>query len=167
MAVLPDLIAANERFAATFDKGHLRRPPAREVAILTCLDARITPLEMLGLEPGDANVIRNAGGRAADAIRSLIVSTTLLGAREVLVIHHTDCGLFAVTNQQIHDRIATDLGDSAAACAAKIDFLPFNDLVESVHEDVELIRSSPLIPNDVEVSGFVYDVQTGKLERVD
>jgi carbonic anhydrase len=166
MRVLPELLAANERYAATFDKGDLPRPPVRKVAILTCLDARIMPAQALGLEPGDANVIRNAGGRAADAIRSLVVSTRLLGTREIIVMHHNDCGLSAISNENIRARIAEDLGDEAGNIAREFDFLPFTDLEDSVREDVELIRASPLIADDISVYGLVYDVRTGKLCQV-
>jgi carbonic anhydrase len=166
MPVLPELLEANERYAAAFDKGDLPRPPVRRVAILTCLDARIMPAQALGLEPGDANVIRNAGGRAADAIRSLVISTRLLGTREIIVMHHNDCGLSAISNDQIRARIAEDLGTAAAGVAQEIDFLPFTDLEQSVREDVELIRASPLIADDVSVYGFIYDVRTGRLCQV-
>lgn len=166
MRVLPELLAANERYAATFDKGNLPRPPVRKVAILTCLDARIMPAQALGLEPGDANVIRNAGGRAADAIRSLVISTRLLGTREIIVMHHNDCGLSAFSNDQIRARIAEDLGEEAANAAQELDFLPFTDLEQSVREDVGLIRNSPLIGEDISVHGFIYDVRTGKLNPV-
>jgi carbonic anhydrase len=167
MAVLPELLAANERFAATFDKGDLPRPPVRRIAIVTCLDARIMPAQALGLAAGDANVIRNAGGRAADALRSLVISTRLLGTREIVVVHHTDCGLQAFSNAQIQERIATDLGPDAALRASEIDFLPFTDLEQSVRDDVALIRSSPLIAPDISVTGLIYDVRTGRLAPVD
>lgn len=166
MRVLPELLEANKRFATTFDKGDLPRPPVRRVAILTCLDARIMPAQALGLEAGDANVIRNAGGRAADAIRSLVISTRLLGTREIVVIHHNDCGLSAISNDQIRARIADELGKEAAQVAEGMDFLPFTDLEQSVREDVDLIRSSPLIADDVSVNGFIYDVRTGRLRQV-
>lgn len=167
MSVVPELLAANERYADAFQLGDLPRPPVRKVAILTCLDARIMPAQLLGLEPGDANVIRNAGGRAADAIRSLVISTRLLGTRDIVVIHHNDCGLSAFSNAQIRERIADDLGDAAAQAAAAIDFLAITDLEVSVREDVALIRSSPLIAEDVAVHGFIYDVHTGRLTPVE
>ncbi len=163
MAVLPELLAANERYAASFDKGHLPAPPARRVAILTCMDARMDPAKMLGLQEGDAHVIRNAGGRASDdAIRSLVISHKLLGTREFLVIHHTDCGMQAFTNEQLRDQLRRDLN----ADASDIDFLPFSDLERSVRDDVQTIRASPLIPNDISVTGFIYDVRSGRLRQV-
>jgi carbonic anhydrase len=163
MSALDDLLAANERYAASFAKGDLPVPPARKVAVLTCMDARLDPEKFLGLSEGDAHVIRNAGGRASDdAIRSLVISYKLLGTREFLVIHHEDCGMMTHTNEQIREVLRRDLN----ADASGIDFLPFSDLDESVREDVETIRSSPLIAEDVSVRGFVYDVKSGRLREV-
>ena len=163
MAALPEMLAANEQYAANFTKGDLPMPPARHVAVLTCMDARLIPAKFLGLQEGDAHVIRNAGGRASgDAIRSLVISSELLGTREFLVIHHTDYGMLTFTNDELRQKLRNDLG----ADASRIDFLPFSDLDESVRQDVATIRSSPLIPDDIPVTGFVYDVRTGKLREV-
>ena len=163
MTVLPDLLAANERYAAGFTKGDLPMPPGLQVAVLACMDARLHPEKFLGLEEGDAHVIRNAGGRASDdALRSLIISYKLLGTREFLVIHHTDCGMLTFTNEQLREMLRRDLNSDASG----IDFLPFSDLEESVRQDVQTIRSSPLIPDDITVSGFVFDVKTGRLRAV-
>ena len=127
------------------------------------MDARLHPEKFLGLDEGDAHVIRNAGGRASDdALRSLIISYKLLGTREFAVIHHTDCGMLTFTNDQLRDILRNDLN----ADASGIDFLPFSDLDESVRQDVQTIRSSPLIPDDIPVSGFVFDVKTGRLREV-
>lgn len=162
-SALPDLLAANERYAADFTKGDLPMPPARKTAVLACMDARLQPSKFLGLEEGDAHVIRNAGGRASDdALRSLIISYKLLGTREFLVVHHTDCGMLTFSNDQLRDLLKKDTG----ADASGIDFLPFGDLEQSVRDDVETIRSSPFIPDDITVSGFVYDVKTGRLNEV-
>ena len=164
MPVADECLAANERYAARFDKGDLPLPPARQVAVLVCMDARIDPAQVLGLTEGDAHVIRNAGGRASgDALRSLAISHELLGTREVVVVHHTDCGMLTFTNDQLRQRLQDRLG----ADASGIDFLPFDDLNQSVRDDVATIRTSPLVPDDVVVSGFVYDVRTGRLHRVD
>jgi carbonic anhydrase len=163
MAVLPELLAANERYARDFSKGDLPMPPGRHVAVLTCMDARLDPAKFLGLNEGDAHVIRNAGGRASeDALRSLIISYKLLGTREFLVIHHSDCGMLTFSNDQLRQQLQQDLH----ADASRIDFLPFSDLEESVRQDVATIRSSPLIPKDITVNGFVYDVRTGRLREV-
>jgi carbonic anhydrase len=160
MPVLPDVQAANDAYAASFAKGDLPMPPGRQLAVLVCMDARIDPAKALGLQEGDAHVIRNAGGRASDdALRSLIISYKLLGTREFLVIHHTDCGMLTFNSQQLRDMLKQDTG----ADASSIDFLEFSDLEGSVRDDVATIKGSPLIANDILVNGFVYDVKTGKL----
>ncbi len=163
MSVIPDLLAANGRYAERFDKEELPAAPRRRVAILTCMDARLVPSRFLGLEEGDAHVICNAGGRATDdALRSLIISYRLLGTREFLVIHHTDCGAMSVDNEELWERLRRETG----ADASGIDFLPFRDLEASVREDVAAIRDSPLIPLTIPVRGFVYEVETGRLREV-
>ena len=163
MSDVPKLLAANERYAAGFAKGDLPAPPVRKVAVLTCMDARLDPARFLGLQEGDAHVIRNAGGRASeDAIRSLVISYKLHGTREFLVIHHEDCGMLTFTNDQLREQLRRDVG----ADASSIDFLPFADLDDSVRLDVGTLRSSPLIPQDIPVHGFVYDVRTGRLREV-
>ncbi len=163
MPVLRELLAANEGYASGFTKGKLPMPPARHVAVLTCMDARLDPAKFLGLAEGDAHVIRNAGGRASpDAIRSLIISHKLLGTREFLVIHHSDCGMLTFTNDQLRERLRREHNADASA----IDFLPFTDLDESVRQDVRTIRSTPFIPKDIPVNGFVYDVRTGRLREI-
>ena len=163
MSVIPELLAANERYADRFAGGDLPSPPARRVAILTCMDSRLLPAGFLGLEEGDAHVIRNAGGQVTDdALRSLILSYKLLGTREFLVIHHTDCGQLTYDNDQLRERLRRDTGADASA----IDFLPFSDLDDSVRQDVRRIRDSPLIPDEIPVYGYVYDVRTGRLREV-
>ncbi len=163
MTALTEFLAANTRYAAEFAKGVLPMPPGKRVAVLTCMDARLDPAKFLGLEEGDAHVIRNAGGRASqDAIRSLVISSALLGTREFLVIHHTDCGMLTFTNEQLRDRLHRDLDADASA----VDFLPFGNLDESVRQDVAAIRLSPLLPKGIPVSGFVYDVRTGRLRQL-
>jgi carbonic anhydrase len=163
VAVVDELIQANQRFAESFNKGDLPTPPARQVAVLTCMDARLHPEKFLGLEIGDAHVIRNAGGRASeDAIRSLIISSHLLGTREYLVIHHTDCGMLTFTNQELQQKLTNETG----ADASGIDFLPFSDLEESVRKDIRQIKNSPFIPKNIRIQGFIYDVRTGRLTPV-
>ena len=163
MSELPAILEANERYAAGFAKGDLPMPPARRLAVLACMDARLDPAEALGLEEGDAHVIRNAGGRASDdALRSLVISQQLLGTREVIVLHHTDCGMLTFTNDQLSDKLRETFGVDTTGT----DFLPFADLEQSVRDDVETIRSSPLVPKDIPVRGFVYDVRTGRLREV-
>lgn len=163
MTVTDELLQANQTFAQGFGQGDLPSPPARRVAILTCMDARLHPETFLGLNIGDAHVIRNAGGRASDdAIRSLIISSRLLGTNEYLVIHHTDCGMLTFDNEALQRQLAADTGQDASS----IDFLPFSDLEGSVRDDVARIRQSPFIPDEIAVRGFVYDVKTGRLSSV-
>lgn len=166
MSVTDELIAANRQYATAFTKGNLPLPPARKVAVVVCMDARIDPAKALGLEEGDAHVIRNAGGRAVDAIRSLAISHRLLGTREIVVIHHTDCGMLTFENDDIRELLAEELGPDARQAADAVDFHPFHDLDLSVRDDVASIRTSPLIPRDISVRGFVYDVHTGALREI-
>lgn len=163
MAEFDTFQAANATFVEQFDKGDAPIPPARHVAVVTCMDARLHPEKFLGLEIGDAHVIRNAGGRVSeDAIRSLVISQRLLGTTEVVVIHHTDCGMITFRNEDLRAKIQTDLGVDVGGR----DFLPFTDLEQSVRDDVETIRESALIPKSITISGAIYDVKTGKLTPV-
>jgi carbonic anhydrase len=163
MSAVPELFDANARYAAGFSHGELAMPPRRRFAILTCMDARLDPAKALGLAEGDAHVIRNAGGRASDdALRSLVISQQLLGTQEVIVIHHTDCGMLTFSNDDLRGLLSERL----AADAGEIDFLPFSDVAQSVRDDVETIRTSPYIAADIPVSGLIYDVRTGQLHAV-
>ncbi len=163
MAIRDEITEANARYAAGFAKGGLAMAPARRFAVLACMDARLDPARALGLDEGDAHVIRNAGGRASDdALRSLVISQQLLGTREVIVLHHTDCGMATFTNDDLRGRLRETFGVDTSGT----DFLPFSDLEQSVRDDVATIRSSPLIPADVSVTGYVYDVRTGRLAEV-
>ena len=157
------ILAANRDYAAQHGTTDIPIRPARRLAILTCMDARIQLFPVLGLQLGDAHVIRNAGGRASDdAIRSLVVSTNLLDTREILVIQHTDCGQNRFSNDDIRHHLLAHLGIDSG----ETDFLTFSDLHESVRGDVEAIRSSPLLPKDIRVSGMIFDVATGLLHPV-
>lgn len=163
MSITDELVQANQEHAQRFSQGHLPAPPARHVAVLTCMDARLHPETFLGLDVGDAHVIRNAGGRASDdALRSLIISSHLLGTNEYLVIHHTDCGMLTFTNDVLHQKLADETGNDAS----HIDFLPFPELEQSVRDDVARIRDNPFIPEGIPVRGFIYDVRTGQLTEV-
>ena len=163
MTMRDEALKANEQYASGFGQGNLPMPPAKHLAAVVCMDARLMPDQFLGLGTGDAHIIRNAGGIVTDdALRSLIISHKLLGTNEFFVINHTDCGMLTFTNDQLRNILRNDLN----ADASGIDFLPFSDLDESVRHDVQTIRSSPLIPDDISVSGFVFDVKTGRLREV-
>jgi carbonic anhydrase len=131
------------------------------------MDARIYPNKVFGLQEGDAHIIRNAGGRTAEAIRSLAVSQELMGTREIIVLHHRDCGLLNRSNAEIRQRLVESLGPEAMQPAAQIDFLPWPDVEQALRNEVYNIRTSPLIRPDTPVTGFVYDEQTGLIHRVD
>jgi carbonic anhydrase len=163
-----DLLAGNKAYAASFTDGALAMPPARKLAAVVCMDARLDPLPFLGLHLGDAHVIRNAGGRVTeDAVRSLAISERLLGTDGIIVVHHTDCGMLTFSNDDIRQKIQADLGGAAFQAAGALDFLPFSDLAQSVRDDVAAIKASPLIPSLIPVYGFIYDVHTGQLSPVE
>lgn len=161
MSTFDEFMEANARFAANFTMRDLPRAPARRVAVITCMDARMNPMKILGLEDGDANVIRNAGGRAADAIRTLVISQQLLGTREIAVVHHTDCGMLNFTQEGLQKKLRDEL-----RVEAEMDFLPFTDLEQSVRDDVHLLATSPLLLPDTAIRGYIYDVHTGRLREV-
>jgi carbonic anhydrase len=159
MSVVDEIKSANEQYADGFNKGDLPMPPGRRLAVVTCMDARLDPAKALGLEEGDAHVIRNAGGLVNDeAIRSLVISHHLLGTQEAIVIGHTDCGMLTFTNDDIHGKLGPE--------SESIDFQPFPDLDARVRQSVETIRSAPLLPDSFRATGFVYDVKTGRLKAV-
>jgi len=162
MSVVDEFLQANKTYAANFQKGDLALPPARKVAVLACMDARLDPARILGLEEGDAHVIRNAGGRVADALRSLIISEQLLGTETIVIIHHTDCGMLTFTDDQIHQKVRQELHADADAIA----FLPFNDLERSVRDDIAILKDSKLIPASIAIRGFIYEVESGRLREV-
>ena len=180
--IVADVLAANRAYAARFgDKGTLPMPPARQFAILTCMDARLDPAQFVGLAEGDAHVIRNAGGRATDdAIRSLAISYKLLGTREWFVIHHTHCGMETFTDEVMCGLLAQsltpavldasgwhDIGPGPGSTQAMfIDWLTIRDQVESVCADVRRLRTHPLVPRVIPIYGYIYDVQTGQLVDV-
>jgi len=177
-----EVLLANREYAANFeDKGDLPLPPARHFAILTCMDARLDPAKYAGLSEGDAHVIRNAGGRASDdAIRSLVISYKLLGTREWFVIHHTDCGMLLFTNDIMTDLLSKSLKTASIdetgwhdCCEGGgshegkfINWLTISDQAQSVLEDVIRIKQHPLVPADIPVYGYIYDVRTGRLIEV-
>jgi len=161
--LLRDLLRTNTDYAEVFDRSKLVIPPAKKLAIVACMDARLTVEEFLGLRTGDAHIIRNAGGIVTeDAVRSLIISHELLGTREFLVINHTDCGMLTFKDKDLQDKLTEKTGVNAA----KVNFHAFGDLEENVRTQVERIRTNPFLPKDIPVTGFVYDVRSGKLNRV-
>ncbi|MDW8058567.1 MAG: carbonic anhydrase [Thermomicrobium sp.] len=163
MSVVPEILAANERYAAAFTNGDLPLPPRRRFAVLTGMDARIDPAKILGLEEGDAHLSRNAGGRAShDALRSAIVSEQLLGTSEIIVIHHTDCGMLTSTDEDLRRRVREPFGLDASEWA----FMPLGDVEQSVRDDVARIRTCPFIPVDIPIAGFLHDVRTKRLHQV-
>jgi carbonic anhydrase len=180
--IVEEVMQANRRYAADFgDKGKLIAPPVRRFAILTCMDARLDPARFAGLTEGDAHVIRNAGGRASDdAIRSLVISYKLLGTREWFVIHHTKCGMTAFTDEIMRDLLASSL-EPATFAEGKwknlgrgpgsregefINWLTVRDQNQSVIDDVARLRSHPLVPRDIAIYGYIYDVASGRLDEV-
>jgi carbonic anhydrase len=159
MSVVAEVTAANEGYASGFGKGGLPMPPGRKFAVVTCMDARLDPAKFLGLEEGDAHVIRNAGGLVNDeTIRSLVISHHLLGTQEAIVIGHTDCGMLTFENRDLHAKLGPD--------SHGIDFQPFPNVEERVRESVETIRNASLLPDSFGATGFVYDVGTGRIEPV-
>ena len=162
MSANEQLLAANADYAAVFASGDLGAPPARRLAIVTCMDARLDPARFLGLEPGDAHVIRNAGGLVTDdVLRSLAISHWELGTQEVFVIAHTECGLLTLDADELREKIG-----SAGLDAGGVDFKPFRDLDASVRESVQRVEEAKLLPAAFGARGFVYDVRNGRLREV-
>ena len=162
MSVTDELLRNNEAYAAPFGQGDLPRPPAKGVAVVACMDARLHVSKILGLEIGDAHVIRNAGGVVTeDVIRSLVISQRLLGTREIILIHHTDCGMLTFTDDEQKGKIQADLGIKPPFALEA-----FPNLEEDVRQSIARIKASPFIPQKDSVRGFVYDVKTGRLREV-
>src|SRR5690349_17726916 len=180
--VVDEVFSATADYVSSFgQRSNLALPPARRFAILTCMDARLDPAKYAGLSEGDAHVIRNAGGRASDdAIRSLVISYKLLGTREFFVIHHTNCGMEFFTNEVMRGLLANsletalltdkgfqDVGKGPGSNAGEyIEWLTIRDQEQSVRDDVQRIREHPLVPKNIAVYGYIYDVQSGRLREV-
>jgi carbonic anhydrase len=162
MSTTDELLRNNERYAESFDKGDLPMPPAKQIAIVTCMDARLSPYVMLGLSEGDAHVIRNAGGVITDdEIRSLMISQRLLGTREVMLIHHTNCGMLTFSDEEVKGQIQEEIGIKPPFALES-----FTDLEENVRQSIKRIEASPFIPHKDSVRGFIYEVETGRLREV-
>jgi carbonic anhydrase len=156
------MLQSNESYASSFTKGDLPLPPGRKVAVLACMDARLDPARVLGLEEGDAHVIRNAGGVVTeDALRSLTISQNLLATEEIVLIHHTDCGMLTFTDEELADKLENETGGRPDWRAQA-----FTDVEQDVREGIERIRQSPFVPHTDSVRGFVYEVESGRLREV-
>src|SRR6201989_681063 len=162
MSITAELLANNEPYAASFDKGELPLPPAKKLAVVACMDARLNPYAILGLQEGDAHIIRNAGGVVTDdEIRSLAISQRLLGTDAIVLLHHTDCGMLTFHDDDFKRQIQDDTGIKPEWAAEA-----FSNLDEDVRQSIARIKASPFIPRTGDVRGFVYDVATGKLREV-
>jgi carbonic anhydrase len=162
MSTTDDFLREAESYAEGFDKGDLPMPPGKKVAIVACMDARLNPYGLLGLSEGDAHVIRNAGGVVTDdEIRSLAISQHLLGTEEIILIHHTDCGMLTFTDEEFASKLEQEAGERPAWEARS-----FSNLDEDVRDNIRLIKESPFIPRKDSVRGFVYEVETGRLREV-
>ncbi len=161
MSVPSHILTANRRYAARFNHHNASSIPTRRIVILTCMDARLDPIAALGLKPGEAHILRNAGGRASDdAIRSIAISQQFLATNEILVIHHTDCATQRITNDQLRAKLKEDLGVDAG----DVDLLTLDNLEQGIQQDVEALRSSPLVRPDTCIHGLVYDIRSGELK---
>lgn len=161
MSVTDELLRSNEAYARSFTKGNLPLPPSKQVSVVACMDARLDVHKILGLQEGDAHVIRNAGGVVTDdAIRSLVISQRLLGTREVILVHHTDCGMVTFTDDQVKRQIEEEVGIRPPFALEA-----FPDLERDVLQSIARIKASPFIPHK-DVRGFIYDVRTGRLREV-
>ena len=163
MTVTDEFLANNEDYSSTFDKGDLPLPPAKKVAIVACMDARLDPARALGLEEGDAHVIRNAGGVITDdEIRSLAISQHLLGTEEIVLIHHTDCGMLTFTDEELVSKLEEETSERPSWSPEA-----FSDLEGDVTKAIGRIRESPFVIHKDRIRGFVYEVETGRLREVD
>ena len=164
MSVIDEVLGANREYSNSFRLGNLAMPPSRKLAIVACMDARLTVEQMLGLKTGEAHIIRNAGGIVSDdALRSLIISHYLLGTREFMIVNHTDCGMLTFQDAELHERLRQATGAEAVSPSS---FGAFPDVDENVRVQMLKLRSHPWVPKEIPVRGFVYDVHTGKLTEV-
>src|SRR5882762_8140579 len=161
--VFDDLMEHNKGYAKRFNLGHLQTPPVKKLVVLTCMDSRMDLEQLLGLSVGDAHMIRNAGGLATDdAVRSLILSTHLLGTRSIAIIQHTECGLLSITDEQMRFRLSSEVGRDAS----HLRFHAFTNLDSNVADQVKRVRENPFLPKGIQVRGYIYDVKRGSLREV-
>lgn len=164
MSVIDETLAANEAYARSFQLGHLAMPPARKLAVLACMDARLTVEQILGLKTGDAHIFRNAGGIVTeDALRSLLISHYLLGTQEFLIINHSDCGMLTFKDEELRTKLQ---GQTGTAAVAPGQFHAFSDVEENVRQQIQKLKSHPWIPKQIAIRGFVYNEKTGRLKEV-
>jgi carbonic anhydrase len=164
MSIIDDTLSANQNYARSFTLAHLPMPPARKLAILACMDARLSVEQFLGLKTGDAHIIRNAGGIVTeDALRSLILSHHLLGTQEFMIINHTDCGMLTFKDQELAGKL--EAGTNASPVAPSR-FYSFTDVENNVRQQIQRVKTHPWIPKQIPVRGFVYDVKAGSLREV-
>ncbi|HTQ87743.1 MAG TPA: carbonic anhydrase [Candidatus Solibacter sp.] len=164
MSIIDEALKANEAYAKEFRLGNLRMPPARKLAIVACMDARLTVEPMLGLQTGDAHIIRNAGGIVTeDAVRSLLISHYLLGTREFAIINHVDCGMLTFKDEELRAKLQ---GQTRTATVAPAAFHAFSDVEENVRQQVQKLKAHPWIPSVIPIRGFVYNEKTGKLKEI-
>lgn len=162
MAAIDELLRNNAPYASSFDKGGLPMPPGKKVTVVACMDARLNVYGMLGLSEGDAHVIRNAGGVVTDdVVRSLLISQRLLGTEEVILIHHSDCGMLTFRDDDVKEQVFNDVG-----IRPHFSLEAFPDPEQDVRQSIARIKASPFVPNKLSVRGFVYDVETGELNEV-
>ncbi|HSE83502.1 MAG TPA: carbonic anhydrase [Thermodesulfobacteriota bacterium] len=164
MGATDEILKANEKYAKNFQLGDLPKPPSRKLAIIACMDARVTVEELAGLKTGDAHIIRNAGGIVTeDALRSLIISHHLLGTREFIIINHTDCGMLTFKDEELRNNLEQSTGTAAGM---PVHFHAFSDLEDNVRDQVQKVKSHPWVPKDIPVRGFIFDIKTGRLNEV-
>ena len=164
MSTIDEVLGANEHYAQHFTLGHLALPPTRQLAVVACMDARLMVDQLLGLQPGEAHIIRNAGGIVTeDALRSLILSHHLLGTQEFMIINHTDCGMLTFTDEEVRAKLQQLTGTATVAPGY---FHAFRNLEENVRQQLQKVISHPWIPTQIPVRGFIYDVTTGRLHEV-
>lgn len=164
MSVIDEVLQANQSYAARFNLGSLPMPPARKLAILACMDARLTVEQALGLKTGEAHIIRNAGGIATDdAVRSLVISHYLLGTEEFMIVNHTDCGMLTFKDEELRQKLHKSTGVAAVVPFA---FHAFSNVEDNVREQIRKLRAHPWVPQRIPIRGFIYDVKTGRLNEV-
>lgn len=162
-SVYESALRANREYSSRFELGHLATPPARKLAVVACMDARLTIEPMLGLQTGDAHIIRNAGGLVTeDALRSLIISHRLLGTQTVFVIEHTGCGMLSFRDEELRQRLKQETGRDTG----DLEFHAFSNLEANLRAQLEKVRETPFLPDSIDLHGFIYDVKTGKLTEV-